>query len=530
MKLDINGTLQQAISAHKEGKYYEAEVFYQKILEVQSTHPDTNHNLGILKVALNKIPEALLLFKTATETNPNIEQFWISFGNTLLNEKRFDEAEICFRKAIELKPNSTEAYNNLGIILENFKKLEEAEKSYKKAIELKPDSFEAYFNLGDVLKKLKRSKEAEIKTRKAIELKPESLEAQVNLGFILHLQGRLNEAEEVYKKIIDTKLDFAEVHNNYGITLHKLGKLDEAVISYNKAIQFKLDYSEAYSNLGNTLRELGKIEESEENYKKAIEFKADNVEAFYNLANLLKDLERFKEAELSYKKAIKFKPDFVEAKYLLAALTGKVTGSPPRVYVENLFDEYAYKFENSLLEKLEYQVPKIITGMIISNNPKSTLGSILDLGCGTGLIGESVKNLYTRLEGIDLSKLMLDQAKNKNIYNKLEHRDIVDYLSTEKLEFDYFISADTFVYIGDLSDIFRLIKYRNNSKGKFIFSTEHTDKDGFILEKTGRYSHSKRYIETLCKKFNYQLSCFEKINLRRDNKKVIKGALYLLDF
>ena len=63
MKLDINRTLQQAISAHKEGKYDEAEVFYYKVLEVQSTHPDANHNLGILKVTLNKIPEALLYLK-----------------------------------------------------------------------------------------------------------------------------------------------------------------------------------------------------------------------------------------------------------------------------------------------------------------------------------------------------------------------------------------------------------------------------------------------------------------------------------
>ena len=78
--------------------------------------------------------------------------------------------------------------------------------------------------------------------------------------------------------------------------------------------------------------------------------------------------------------------------------------------------------------------------------------------------------------------------------------------------------------------IFRLIKSRNNTKGKFIFSTEHTDKDGFILEKTGRYSHSKMYIESLCKKFDYKLSYFEKINLRKDDMEFLEGGLYLLDF
>ena len=67
-------------------------------------------------------------------------------------------------------------------------------------------------------------------------------------------------------------------------------------------------------------------------------------------------------------------------------------------------------------------------------------------------------------------------------------------------------------------------------KGKFLFSTEHTDRDRFFLEKSGRYSHSKKYIETLCDKFNYKLSHFETTNLRKDKDKFIIGGLYFLDF
>ena len=125
---------------------------------------------------------------------------------------------------------------------------------------------------------------------------------------------------------------------------------------------------------------------------------------------------------------------------------------------------------------------------------------------------------------------MIEQAKTKNIYDKLAHRDIVDYLSTEELNFDYFISTDVFIYIGDLSDVFRLIKSRNKSSGRLTFSTEHNDKDGFLLEKSGRYSHSKKYIENLCEKFDYKLSHFEKTNLRKEKSKFLIAGLYLLDF
>jgi predicted TPR repeat methyltransferase len=218
------------------------------------------------------------------------------------------------------------------------------------------------------------------------------------------------------------------------------------------------------------------------------------------------------------------------AKHLLSALTGKITNSAPREYVENLFNNIASNFEDSLVRKLDYKTPKIITEMIVAKKPDTSLGSILDLGCGTGLIGDEIKKFCTRLDGIDLSKSMLKIAKAKNVYDKLQHQDIIEYLSTEDLNFDYFISADVFVYVGDLRDIFRLIKSRNKSGGKFVFSTEHTDRDGFFLEQTGRYSHSKKYIESLCVKFGYKLSHFETVNLRKNKDKFIIGGLYFLDF
>ena len=274
-------------------------------------------------------------------------------------------------------------------------------------------------------------------------------------------------------------------------------------------------------------------------HKKTLEHKQDYAEAHNKLGAAFAELGKTDDAIFNYKKALEFKPDYAEAKHMLSALKGETTNSPPRVYVENLFDTYALNFENSLVNKLEYKTPKIITEMILKKNLNTSLGSVLDLGCGTGLIGDEIKNHSSNITGIDLSKSMLEQAKVKTIYNELIHKDILEYLSTENLNFDYFISTDVFIYIGDLSKIFGSIKTRNKSKGKFVFSTEHTEKEGFFLEKSGRYSHSKKYIESLCVKFDYRLSHFEKINLRKGSKKnnnskdkdsFFIGGLYLLDF
>ena len=125
---------------------------------------------------------------------------------------------------------------------------------------------------------------------------------------------------------------------------------------------------------------------------------------------------------------------------------------------------------------------------------------------------------------------MLREAKKKNIYNKLIREDIIVYLSKANLNFDYFVFVDVFIYIGDLSEILRLIKNRNKKGGKIVFSTEEYNGTSYFLEKSGRYSHSKKYIESLCKKFDYKLSHFEIQNIRKEKNHFITGGLYLLDF
>ena len=443
---------------------------------------------------------------------------------------RYADAEKLSLSITQEFPEHQFAWKVLAVVLKLTGRISESLVASQKSVQLGPLNAEAHNNLAVLLKELGRLKEAEVSYKKAIELKPDYAEAHSNLAIILKEQSRLKEAEACYRQAIKLKPDYAEAHYNMGNTLKELGRLEEAEASYKKAIKLKPDYVKAYNNLGVMLQEQGKLDEAEVSYKKAIKLKPDYADFYANLGNTLRDQDKLLEAKLNYKKAIELKSDSKKFKHIFDALTGKTTNFAPREYVEVLFDNYAINFENSLVNKLEYKTPNKIVEMIVAKNPNIQLGSVLDLGCGTGLIGDEIKKYCSNLEGVDLSKLMLEKASAKNIYDKLEHKDIVEYLSTEDLDFNYFISSDVFVYVGNLSEIFRLIKSRNKSKGKFVFSTEHTDRDGFFLEQTGRYSHSKKYIESLCNKFGYKLSHFEVVNLRKNKNKFIIGGLYFLDF
>ena len=227
MEIRIN----QAITAHKEGRLEEAEQLYRAILKNQPTNLDVNNNLGVLLCALGRFDEAEASYRKAIELKPDYVQAHSNLSNALKELGRFDEAEASCRKVIELKPDYVQAHNNLGIILYDLNKFDEAEASYRKAIELKPDYVEANYNLGSTLNELGRFDEAEVSYRKAIEFKPDYELAHINLGNTLKELGRFDEAEVSYRKAIEFKPNHELAHKNLNILLkHKklLSKIEQA--------------------------------------------------------------------------------------------------------------------------------------------------------------------------------------------------------------------------------------------------------------------------------------------------------------
>ena len=311
MELTIDQALQQGIAAHKEGKLQDAEKLYRAILQSQPTHPDANHNLGVLAVSVNKTSSALALFKTALEANPKIEQFWLSYIDALIREKQFENAKQVLEQA--------KKQGMVGGKLSTFGS-QLSSKAHNQNVNSSNPSQQKLNNLLDHYQN-GRFSDAESLARSLSTQFPRHNFSWKILSAVLKKTGRLSEAVFYGEKTLEITPDDSEAHYNLGNTLKKLGRLEEAEESYRHAIKLKADFTKAHNNLGTTLQELGRFEEAEASYRRATDLKPDYASAYHNLGFTLQELDRFEEAESSYRRAIELKPDYIEThNFLLTCL------------------------------------------------------------------------------------------------------------------------------------------------------------------------------------------------------------------
>ena len=105
MQLSIEQALRRGIEAHQAGQIQEADKYYTAVLKVQPKNPDANHNMGALAVSIGKIKEALPFFKFALEANQNVDQFWLSYIETLILLDRLEDAKSLLKRAKKHKVN-----------------------------------------------------------------------------------------------------------------------------------------------------------------------------------------------------------------------------------------------------------------------------------------------------------------------------------------------------------------------------------------------------------------------------------------
>ena len=349
-------------------------------------------------------------------------------------------------------------------------------------------------------------------------------------GVDLLKKHQFNDALIFFEKALDVKSDFVDALNNLGQVQQKLGKLDHAVRSYKKVVA--LDSNFALESENKVLSVIyffskGDMQKALEILNILVKKNPKDALLFNMLGGCFASLGQAEMAIKNYQKALEFEPEYAIPKHMLNSLTGHTSKEPPKQYVKNLFDDYAHRFNDALVNNLKYSLPFIINELILQSDcEKSRYKNVIDLGCGTGLAGKDLRDISTNLIGIDISENMVSEAEKLNIYDTLIVGDIVEKLNASHDKFDLLVALDVLIYIGDVQSIFQAVHYSCKPDSLFIFSVETQDENGYSLLKSSRYAHSDKYIMDQSAGL-FKLVTSENIRLRKEGVSWIQGKVYV---
>lgn len=446
----------------------------------------------------------------------NIAKFFDKALDCQKNE-RPDLAITLYQEILTHEPHHLPTLYNLATLLSERRDYARAEHYYELVIELEPDYVHAYYNCAICHLQQKNIARAQVLLEQAILLVPNYTAAQHMLGLLLFKQGLWQEAKKHLLLALEEDEEQAELLNHLGMACLHLGELDDAQDYLNRSIQLMPYLAEAQYHLGVIQLKRGNYQTAQQHFQNTVDRDPNHFGAWYNLGLLNKQQGFLKIADECFSKAQTLQPDSEYVAYLRAAVNHAVIPEhPPEGFVKDLFDRYAGYYDAQMHEGVHYQVPEQLYRLFeehVVAAPRTL--TLIDLGCGTGLAGELFRAQAKRLIGIDLSSYMLEQARQKNIYDDLQQADIQNAVSAlAHQSIDVFIAADVLGYIGKLDDLFESIYNALKPGGYWIFSIESGDQD-IALSEHVRFTYSDAYIHQLCERMGFHVIANDVIELRK---------------
>lgn len=232
----------------------------------------------------------------------------------------------------------------------------------------------------------------------------------------------------------------------------------------------------------------------------------------------------------AYANALDLDPeDGLGARLHLAGLgEGDVLEAITPAYVRALFDDYAPRFQRHLVDDLHYRGPAMLRDALDGvAGPAARFGVALDLGCGTGLVGEALAGRITHLTGVDLSPAMLMRAERGGRYQRLVADDLRSFLAGEPQgRADLVVAADVFIYLGDLGPVLAAIARSLRPGGLAAFTVQSHDGDGIILGPDGRYAHGDAHLDAHLAGFDCRSR--QSAAIRRERDRDVPGRIVVL--
>lgn len=263
----------------------------------------------------------------------------------------------------------------------------------------------------------------------------------------------------------------------------------------------------------------------------AVELAPGFASAWFALGELKQRLNLHGDAIAAFRRAVTADPDDRHGAGLRLIRLGVESPSPMSpAYIRILFDQYAPRFEASLVSNLDYRGPELLFKAVLAARHAEQRPAFfrhgIDLGCGTGLVARTFARNVDRLDGIDLSPKMLAQARATGLYNELELADLVQGLTARAAaSADLILVADTVIYLSDIAPLLREAARVLQPGGLLAFTAETHRGEGVVLGAGLRYAHSAAYVRDAVAAAGLRLSHLVEESARTEDGVAVPGLV-----
>ena len=146
--------------------------------------------------------------------------------------------------------------------------------------------------------------------------------------------------------------------------------------------------------------------------------------------------------------------------------------SDPRE-VADRYDGWAQSYDADLTS-WSYQAPTVVAEAVVKRHPAAS--SVLDVGCGTGLVGRALRarGFAGRISGLDISQASLEIAQQSGAYESLERADLQQRLAFADDSVDAVVCAGVMTYLPEVEAAWREFS-RVTRPGGVVVATQRED-------------------------------------------------------
>lgn len=365
--------------------------------------------------------------------------------------------------------------------------------------------------------------------RRAVALAPDWPVALSELALALTRQDKSDEAMQHARNAM------ALAPRDPMVIQRALAVVEQTAAATDEAMQWALTGLELQPNdlryhlvLGDHLARKKEYASALAHFEKVLAAEPQNVTALRGALTCTLDMKDSVAAQSLADQLLALEPEDENVRYFHAVAHGQTPTTQPSAVVSSLFDQYAPTFDVHLVRGLKYKAPERTAQILTELHPDRRF-NLLDLGCGTGLLGMFLGRIDGAIVGVDLSLEMIEKATEHGVYARFHNVDLMDALrDTPGDQYEVIASCDVLIYVGDLSEVIpnalRILK----PGGHFVFTCEaaQEDEDNLVLRTSQRYAHKRSHVEALCKAAGFaSLEVVDIPALRREGGEPLPGFI-----